>query len=355
MNLNAGHKSILVAPLNWGLGHATRCIPIIKALQQNNYIPIIASDGIALALLKKEFPALKTLELPSYQIEYAKKGKNLKWKLFRNGLRTIKAIRNEKLITESWIEKYAISGIISDNRLGVFSSKIPSVYITHQLNVLSGNTTWITSKLHQNIIKKHTECWVPDSETTPNLSGELGHLEETKLNIKYIGPLSRFNKKETDKKFDLMIILSGPEPQRGILERKLKTEILDYSGKTLFIKGVVEKNQIKQQIANVTYFNFMSSFELEQAFNESEIILCRSGYTTIMDLVKLQKKAFFIPTPGQFEQEYLAKKYKEEGLVPFAMQDDFKIENIQVIDNYKRLPQIDSEINWKTLFQVFEK
>ena len=355
MKLNAKRLSILVAPLNWGLGHATRCIPIIKALLEQNYKPIIASDGNALALLKIEFPDLEILELPSYQIEYAKNGKNLKWQLLKNSLKTIKAIQQEKKLVKSWIKKHNIDGIISDNRFGVFSNKIPSVYLTHQLNVLSGNTTWITSKLHQNIIKKYTECWVPDIETTPNLTGELGHLEKTNLNIKYIGPLSRFNKKETDKKFDLMIILSGPEPQRGILERKLKTEVLDYSGKTLFIKGVVEKNQIKQQIANVTYFNFMSSFELEQAFNESEIILCRSGYTTIMDLVKLQKKAFFIPTPGQFEQEYLAKKYKEEGLVPFAMQDDFKIENIQVIDNYKRLPQIDSEINWKTLFQVFEK
>lgn len=355
MKLNAKRLSILVAPLNWGLGHATRCIPIIKALLEHNYKPIIASDGNALALLKIEFPDLEILELPSYQIEYAKNGKNLKWKLLKNSLKTIKAIQQEKKLVTSWIKKHNIDGIISDNRFGVFSNKIPSVYLTHQLNVLSGNTTWITSKLHQNIIKKHTECWVPDIETTPNLTGELGHLEKTNLNIKYIGPLSRFHKKETDKKFDLMIILSGPEPQRGILERKLKTEILDYSGKTLFIKGVVEKKQIKQHVDHVTYYNFMTSFELEQAFNESERVLCRSGYTTIMDLVKLQKKAFFIPTPGQFEQEYLAKKYKEEGLVPFAMQDDFKIENIQVIDNYKRLPQIDSEINWKTLFQVFEK
>ena len=355
MKLNAKRLSILVAPLNWGLGHATRCIPIIKALLEHNYKPIIASDGNALAMLKIEFPDLEILELPSYQIEYAKNGKNLKWQLLKNSLKTIKAIQQEKKLVNSWIKKHKIDGIISDNRFGVFSKNVPSVYLTHQLNVLSGNTTWITSKLHQNIIKKYTECWVPDIETTPNLTGELGHLEKTNLNIKYIGPLSRFHKKETDKKFDLMIILSGPEPQRGILERKLKTEILDYSGKTLFIKGVVEKNPIEEQVDHVTYYNFMTSFELEQAFNESERVLCRSGYTTIMDLVKLQKKAFFIPTPGQYEQEYLAKKYKEEGLVPFAMQDDFKIENIQVIDNYKRLPQIDSEINWKTLFQVFEK
>ena len=355
MNLNAGHKSILVAPLNWGLGHATRCIPIIKALQQNNYIPIIASDGIALALLKKEFPTLQLLELPSYQIEYTKKGENLKWKLLQNGFKTIKAIRREKLIIESWIEKHNINGIISDNRLGVFSSKIPSIYITHQLNVLTGNTTWITSKIHRYIIKKHTECWVPDLAGVQNFTGKLGHLENTNLNIKYIGPLSRLHKKETEKKYDLMIILSGPEPQRGILEAKLKIEILRYSGKIIFIKGVVEKNQIKEQIGNVIYYNFMNSDELEHAFNESEKVLCRSGYTTVMDLVQLEKKAFFIPTPGQYEQEFLAEKLMKDGLAPYAIQEDFSIEDIQETQHYKGFTKLNSAINWHNLFTFFEK
>ena len=264
--------------------------------------------------------------------------------MLKNSLKTSRAIKKEKNSIEKWIEKYTINGIISDNRLGVFSNKVPSVYITHQLNVLSGNTTWITSKMHQSIIKKYTECWVPDVAGILNLSGKLGHLKKTPFNINYIGPLSRLNRKETEKKYDLMIILSGPEPQREILEEKLKIEILKYSGKIIFIKGLVEKNQIQEQVDNVTYYNFMSSIELEKAFNESEIILCRSGYTTIMDLVQLQKKAFFIPTPGQFEQEYLAKKYKEEGLVPYANQDDFKIENIQDIPYYKGLLEINSKI-----------
>ena len=354
MNIITNKKTILIAPLNWGLGHAARCIPIINALLEQQYKPILATDGAALALLKKEFPTLEILELPSYQIEYSKKGENLKWQLLKNSLKTVKAIQQEKKIIKNWIEKYNINGIISDNRLGVFSNKVPSVYITHQLNVLSGNTTWLTSKIHQNIIKKYTECWVPDSKNTPNLTGELGHLEKANLNLKYIGPLSRLQKKEIDKKYDLMVLLSGPEPQRGILEEKLKIEILNFSGQTIFIKGVVEKNQIKEQVDNVTYYNFMSSSELEQAFNESEMVLCRSGYTTVMDLVKLRKKAFFIPTPGQYEQEYLAEKYKAEGLAPYAIQDDFTMENIKEIDNYRGLPQIDSEINWKCLFQVFE-
>ena len=152
-----------------------------------------------------------------------------------------------------------------------------------------------------------------------------------------------------------MVILSGPEPQRGILEEKLKKEILGFKGKTIFIKGIVEKDQKKDEIGDVTYYNFMNSRQLEQTFNESETILCRSGYTTIMDLVKLGKKAFFIPTPGQYEQEYLAEKFKKEGLVPYAKQDDFKIENLAEIEVYKGLQLHEIQFDWTNLFQVFEK
>ena len=355
MELNSTNKTILVAPLNWGLGHATRCIPIIKALQENNYIPIIASDGIALEILKKEFPYIQTLELPSYQIEYAKNGKNFKWKLLKNCPKMIEAVLNEKKLIKKWVKKYGINGVISDNRLGVFSKKVPSVFITHQLNVMTGNTTWITSKIHQHIIKKYNECWIPDVEGTPNLTGELGHIKNAHFKIKYIGPLSRLNKKEVKKKYHLMIILSGPEPQRGLLEEKLKTEVLNYEGNVVFIKGIIEKEQKKEQIENITYYNFMNTRQLEQTFNESDDVLCRSGYTTIMDLAKLGKKAFFIPTPGQYEQEYLAKKLKMEGQVPYSKQDDFKMAKIKEIKNYKGLSEFDTTIDWKELFEVFER
>lgn len=349
------NKTILITPLNWGLGHATRCIPIIKALQENNYIPIIASDGIALALLQKEFPYIQTLELPSYHIEYAKNGKNFKWKLIKSLPKMITAILDEKKIVNSWIKKYDIDGIISDNRLGVFSKKVPSVFITHQLNVMTGNTTKFTSKCHQYFIKKYNECWIPDTDGDPNLTGNLGHLKESKLNLKYIGPLSRMRKKDTPKQYDLMIILSGPEPQRTLLEEKLQEEITQYKGEIVFVKGVVEKTQTKQQIKNVTYYNFMNTKQLEQTFNESDLVLCRSGYTTVMDLAKLGKKAFFIPTPGQYEQEYLAIKLQEEQLVPYATQNDFTIEDLSKVKSFKGLSQFENKIDWDSLFTVFEK
>jgi uncharacterized protein (TIGR00661 family) len=348
-------KNILVAPLNWGLGHATRCIPIIRELEKNGFTPILASDGVALQLLKKEFPHLLSLELPSYEIEYAKNGADFKWKLIKNSPKMIEAIFAEKKIVKKWIAEFDLQGIISDNRLGVYSKKIPSVLITHQLNVLSGKTTWISSKLHQYFIKKFTECWIPDKKENQNLTGKLGHLKNSSLNLKYLGPLSRLEKKDLPIKYDLMVILSGPEPQRTFLEQKLSKEIQSFNGKIVFIKGIIESEQKIEQNDNVTCYNFMTSSEIETAFNESEIVLCRSGYTTVMDLAKLQKKSFFIPTPGQFEQEYLARRLKRNSFLPYAKQDNFKIENLSEVSEYSGLPKLIKEIDWKQLFVLFER
>jgi uncharacterized protein (TIGR00661 family) len=344
-----------VAPLNWGLGHATRCIPVIEALENHGYEPIIASDGAALALLKKEFPHHTAIELPPYQIQYARNGAYFKLKLMCQIPNMIRAVRRENRQVQRLITEHGISGVISDNRLGVFSAKVPSVFITHQLNVLTGNTTWFTTEIHKLFIRKYRECWVPDVKAVHNLSGKLGHIDDASLNIKYIGPLSRLHKKPADKKYDLMVILSGPEPQRTMLEERLNEELESYTGNVLFVRGLIEAEEKIIFKDNVTYYNFMNTAALEQAFNESEIILCRSGYTTIMDLAHLGKKAFFIPTPGQYEQEYLAHRLKKSGLVPYATQNDFKIEDLQKVSMYDGLKNISSGVKWKDLFCLFER
>lgn len=346
--------NILVAPLNWGLGHATRCIPIIRGLEDTGYTPIIASDGVALDLLKKEFPHLRALELPSYKIEYPKDGKDFKWKMLKGLPRMLEAVSDEKKQVKKWVKEFHLKGVISDNRLGVFSKKVPSVFITHQLNVLTGNTSWITGKLHRQVIKKYVECWVPDFEGKPNLTGKLGHLKKEDFHVKYLGPLSRLEPEEMPEKYELMVVLSGPEPQRTLLENRLKNELQLYGKKVVFVKGKIEAEQKVEQKGNVTCYNFMTSEQLQQAFNESKMVLSRSGYTTIMDLARLNKKCFFIPTPGQYEQEYLAKKLKKEGLVPYARQDDFRIENLLEVDLYSGLPKIKEEIHWKNLFCLFQ-
>ena len=348
-------KRILIAPLNWGLGHATRCIPIINALIENDFDPIIASDGMALLILKKEFPHLKHLELPSYNIEYSKKGKSNKLKLLKDFSNFLKTIKEENNAIKKIIDKHNIKGIISDNRFGVYNSKIPSVYITHQLNVLSGNTTQFSTKMHKHIIKKFDECWVPDSNNGDNLSGRLGHLNkpDSKIKLKYLGHLSRFKKEKLNPVFDLMVLLSGPEPHRNLLEKQLITELENFEGKVLFVKGIVENEQNIFEDNQITFYNFMQSDELEKAINQSKLIISRSGYTTIMDLSKLEKKAFFIPTPGQFEQEYLASYLKKLKLAPYCKQDEFTLEKLKNVNYYKGLINVDSNVNYKDLFCLF--
>jgi len=348
-------KTVLVAPLNWGLGHATRCIPIIRALLAHDFIPVLASDGIALQLLQKEFPELETITLPDYQIEYAKKGKNFKLKILKDSPKMLKAISKERKIVKQLVKTRDFCGIISDNRLGVYSKKVPSVFITHQLNVLSGNTTWLSSKLHQLIIKKFDECWVPDVAGKPNLSGKLGHLKKSSLQLKYIGPLSRLLPQELPIVYDLMVILSGPEPQRTMLEEKLFEEVKRYNGNILFIRGKIEDQQEHFQFLNCNVYNFMQSEQLEKAFNESAMVLSRSGYTTVMDLAKLNKKAFFIPTPGQFEQEYLAKRLQKHQLVPTATQDDFSIDMLARVASFKGLSSFNQEEDYEDLFHLFQR
>jgi uncharacterized protein (TIGR00661 family) len=356
MSFNNSGKNILVAPLNWGLGHATRCIPIIRELKKNGYNPIIASDGIALDLLSKEFPDIICLELPSQNIKYSKKNACLKLNIIKNSPRIIKTFFSEKKLVQKWVSEYNLVGIISDNRLGVRNKKIKSVYITHQLNILSGNTTWISSKIHQFFIRKFDECWIPDFKNFPNFSGFLGHVNKVKskkINLKYIGILSRFEKQNIPIIYDLMVVLSGPEPQRSLLEVKLITELKNYTGNVVFIKGIIEAHQTQEQVGNIIFYNFMQSNQLEKTLNESKLVVCRSGYSTIMDLAKLEKKAFFIPTPGQFEQEYLAKKFKQNGLIPYKKQDYFTKNDLNEGILYKGFSNFNSKIIWEDLFRFF--
>ena len=273
--------------------------------------------------------------------------------------KVLKAMAKEKKAVKKLVKEHQLNGIISDNRLGVYYKKVPCVFITHQLNVLSGNTTWMSSQAHQKIIKKFNSCWVPDVEGKPNLTGKLGHLKKSKLNIKYLGPLSRFEKMDVPVFYDLMVLLSGPEPQRTLLEEKLLRELQQFGGTVLFVGGKIEASQTKEEIktgnGSIIRINFMQSHELQTALNQSAKVLCRSGYTTVMDLAKLEKKAFFIPTPGQYEQEYLAKRMEKQNLVPYREQDNFTLTDLSRIDTFEGLAQFESEIDYADLFMAFSK
>ncbi len=347
-------KRILVAPLNWGIGHATRCIPIINALLAAGFEPVIASDGQALLLLKKEFASLTFITLPSYNITYATSKFWFKWTLLRQLPHIKKAIKSEQKVVDAIVTDYTIDGIISDNRLGVFSNRVPSVFITHQLNVLSGGTTKLSTFFHDRYLKRFDACWVPDFEHLPNLSGRLSHDFKAKgLPINYIGALSRFEKKETPTTNAIMVLLSGPEPQRSILETILLTQLSAYKGNVLFVKGIIEETQTVVQQPPFTIYNFMQTDALQAAINESALIIARSGYTTIMDLAKLGKSAFFIPTPGQSEQEYLADYLETQGIAASCSQSNFTLEALQRVKAYSGFKSFDHPIDFEDLFSFF--
>ncbi len=348
-------KRILVAPLHWGLGHATRCIPLIRELMRIGHEVILASDGGALNLLRKEFPDLTSIELPSYNIEYSKKGSMFKLKLFMNLPHIRKTIGRERKVIKKMVKEGRIDGIISDNRLGVYSKKVPSVFITHQLNVLSGNTSWLSSKAHQKVIRKFDECWVPDIEGPGNLSGKLGHLKKPSFSVKYIGLLSRMKRKELPVVYDILCVLSGPEPQRSMLEDKLVGSLDGTDKKVMLVRGVVEEEFRSETRNNITIVNFLTSEGLEEVINQSELIIARSGYTTIMDLAALDKKAFLIPTPGQYEQEYLAERLRLQRLVPSCKQDEFSIEKLAKVSDYKSLSRYETNFKLHNLFHLFER
>jgi uncharacterized protein (TIGR00661 family) len=332
-NFNSLHQKtrILVAPLDWGLGHATRCIPIINELIFQNCEVLIAASGSGFFLLKKEFPSLVILRISSYKIKYSRNKRWLPLKLFLQFPQIIFSIQKENSWLKKNIKKYKIDAVISDNRFGMYSKKVPSVYITHQLLIKTGNIFFekIVQKIHYYFIKKYNYCWVPDC-TENGLAGELSHQKNMPSNILYIGTLSRFELlKDVPKIYDVLISISGPEPQRTIFEKLILFQLKNFNKRILIVRGLPNENKdLKIDNESIKIVNHLSANELNKAFQQSEIIISRTGYTTIMDLVKLAKNAVLVPTPGQTEQEYLSTYLMKKNFFYSVEQDNFSLNTV---------------------------
>lgn len=245
------------------------------------------------------------------------------------------SIIKEHLWLKKIIAKYHVDAIISDNRFGMYNRNIFSVYITHQLLIKTGNslTENLLQKLHYFFIKKYNECWIIDNENN-GFAGELSHVKNKPENAKYIGMLSRFELIQTEKKYALLVSISGPEPQRTILENLMIHQLKDYDKKVLLIRGLPgDYKKIKSVNNNIEFINHLSSEEMNKAFLQSEIIISRSGYTTIMDLVKINRNAMLVPTPGQTEQEYLAEYLMKKKYFYCVKQNEFSL--IKEINEFK--------------------
>lgn len=322
---------ILIAPLDWGLGHATRCIPIICEFISLNCDVVIAASGSGYFLLKKEFPSAVIIRIKSYKIRYSRKKIWLPAVLFLQIPKLIFSILKEHFWLKKTIKSYDIDAVISDSRFGLYSRKIPSVFITHQLLIKTGNIFLekILQKQNYSFIKKFTQCWVPDLKEN-GLAGDLSHPNILPGNEIFIGPLSRFDVMENiPKKYGLLIALSGPEPQRTMFEKIMLSQLKNNQKEILFVRGLPgERETLVSEKDSLKIVNHLSSNELNIAFQQSEIIICRSGYTTIMDLVKLGRNAILVPTPGQTEQEYLAHYLREKKYFYSVKQKDFFMENV---------------------------
>ncbi len=312
----------MVAPLDWGLGHATRCVPLVRFMVQLGWKVTLAGEGPSLTLLSQEFPELTTIPLKGYRILYPKSGALLIPRLLVQIPKILKTIKLEN----EWLkESFALENwdlVISDNRYGLYHPKIKCIFITHQVWVLSGWGNFIdrvlNKKLHQ-WIRQFNQCWIPDERENGGIAGVLSHppvlsslfpcLPAGRLfPTTYIGPLSRLTKQNCTEQNQILVLLSGPEPQRSLLEQKLLEQIKQIDEQFLFVRGLPSASHKLENTRNVHFENHLASAQLSQAISSAKLVVCRSGYSSVMDLLKMDKKAILIPTPGQTEQLYLGKE-----------------------------------------------
>jgi len=316
---------------------------------------IIAAEAETKSLLQREFQHITIIPVKGYRIRYSKSGYWLPFKLIAQVPNILFSIYAEHRWVKKVIKKYSINAILADNRFGLYHSGIPSLYITHQLLIKTGSnfTEKIVRKIHYWFIKKYSFCWVPDFEGRDNISGELAHPLKPPANVGYIGCLSRFEKKEkVEKEYDLLLLVSGPEPQRTLFEKLLLAQVQGYSGRVLLVRGLpgVDENDEKKfgkntQNGKLIIRNHLSATELNIAIQQSDLLICRSGYTTIMDLVKLGQKAILVPTPGQTEQEYLAGYLMKQHFFYTCPQEGFSLTNVlkAVAEFPFKIPHLDMD------------
>lgn len=307
-------KGILVAPLDWGLGHATRCIPLIQALQARGVRPYLASSGRALALLEREFPALPLLPIASYRVRYP--GSNLVQAMILQSPWLAGAVWRENRQVQHLVRRYSLTGVISDNRLGAFCRRVRSIYLTHQLHLQTphGWLTAMADRMHHWFIRQYDECWIPDlASYAAGLAGALSH-PPLPVKTRYIGPLSRLHLPALEPERDLLVLLSGPEPQRSRLEEQLLFQLKQTEYSVLLVQGKTEVEAHWQAAPHIECISYLTSEALARALAGSRLVIARSGYSTIMDLARTQLKALFIPTPGQTEQQYLARLLRKRRI-----------------------------------------
>ncbi|MFM9984799.1 MAG: glycosyltransferase [Flavobacteriales bacterium] len=316
-------RKALIAALDWGMGHATRCVPLINHYITIGYEVVLASNGTAADFFATYYPQIELRrDLPSYSIQYPASG-SMVWAMMRQAPRIMRVIRDENRWLQNNIQEEKWDTVISDNRYGLHHSDAESILVTHQLHIRAPFIARPFLDRQVSIFAaKFDKVWVPDFEGAFNLSGELSHGSTKIAHVEFISPLSRFKDiaeiEKPSEQTDILVMLSGPEPQRSILNDKL-VELLNRGNRSAIILGGQPGKKEATTIGNVTLIPHIGDDALAGLIQTSNAIICRSGYSTLMDLHALGRKSLLIPTPGQTDQEYLAEYHStNHGFVALA-------------------------------------
>ena len=328
-------KNILIAPLDWGGGHTTRCMPIISYLRHLGHNPIVAGNATQISIIKDTYNnKIQTVHLDGYNIRYSALNRVLQAGLLFQMPGILSKIKQEHEWLKQAVKEHKLHGVLSDNRYGLHHSTIPTVIMTHQLHVLTGlgsAADGILQRLHYRQLNKFGSTWIADTEAAPGLAGKLSHTEHMPERYSYIGLLSRFATPvvpEPQGGGGILVLLSGPEPQRSILSAILWRQAVTYKGSNITFVAGSKDAQIPDNIPpHITYHKRLGSEALQPLLRAADMVLCRSGYSSIMDLIALGKKAILIPTPGQTEQEYLGKMLHERGAFYSTAQSGFQLDS----------------------------
>jgi len=317
---------IIYGVCSWGLGHATRSLPVIRKLISEDYHVTVISNGRSLEVLKKELgPDLQYVDIPDYPMLLSENTRQflaksmVYWPVF------IKRIEDGLAQLQKILQKKHYDCIISDARYDMYSKKIPSFFISHQMRIMNPLQIQMferaMERFNQFFFKRFIDVIVPDYKED-NLSGDLSHhlrrIDED--SIHYVGVLSDFSKRPLKKDIDYLISISGPEPQRSMLEEKLASQAHELEGNVVMTLGKAENYSIVKK-KHLTTYSFVTKELREELLNRAKLVVSRSGYSTIMDVAVVGTKALFIPTPGQIEQEYLSQYHNSLGTFYSVSQD----------------------------------
>ena len=323
---------IIYAVCSWGLGHATRSLPVIRKLIDEKHDLSIISNGRSLELLKSELGKnINYFSITDYPMLLSENARQFMAKSFVYWPMFIKRMESGLQSLNKILSKRKYDLIISDARYDMYSKKIPSYFISHQMRIMNPLRINILEKGSERFnlffFKRFKEIIIPDF-FDDNLSGELSHnlnkIDENKLN--YVGVLSDFKKKKMKKDIDYLISISGPEPQRTMLEEKILSQVDDLSGNIIITLGKTEKEE-EFKTKDIETYSFVGKEKREDLLNRSKLVISRSGYSTILDLAVIGCKALMIPTPGQIEQEYLARYHNKKKTFYSVNQDVINLKN----------------------------